>query len=63
MTDVGALFYSAKNFNSDISTLNVSDVTEMQGMFCSASIFNIYISRWGMGLAGMFCHASASIVT
>jgi surface protein len=34
------MFYDAKSFNQDISKWNVSNVTDMSGMFYEARLFN-----------------------
>ena len=43
---MGCMFFGVFAFNSDISGLDVSNVTNMSYMFCCAKIFNSDISGW-----------------
>jgi surface protein len=40
------MFDGASSFNQDISKWNVSNITDMECMFCRASAFNQDISKW-----------------
>ena len=40
------MFFDAKSFNGDISTWDVSKVTNMLGMFRRAKLFNGDVSKW-----------------
>ena len=40
------MFYSARNFNNDISTWDISSVIDMSHMFYSARNFNKSLSAW-----------------
>ncbi len=42
------MFAGAKNFNSDISAWNVSNVVDMSGMFNGASKFNSNLNSWNV---------------
>jgi surface protein len=42
-----ALFYAASSFNSDVSSWNVSSVTDLRSMFEKASSFNQNLCPWG----------------
>ena len=46
VTDMSGMFESARSFNQDISTWDVSSVLNMSGMFLEAEIFNQDISAW-----------------
>jgi surface protein len=43
-----SLFYSAVNFNQNISNWNVSNVINMNSMFSGATNFNKDISSWNV---------------
>lgn len=64
VTDAYAMFAYAEAFNGDINIGNwdVSNVTNMHGMFGGASIFNADISNWDVSnvtnMKFMFSHAS-----
>ena len=45
VTDMSGMFYSS-SFNQDISSWDVSNVTNMGDMFDSANAFNQDISSW-----------------
>ena len=45
-TDMKELFKDKTNFNGDISTWDVSNVTTMEGMFEGADKFNKDVSKW-----------------
>ncbi len=57
------IFYNQGNFNQNISTWDVSNVTSMIGMFSSASSFNSDLSLWDVSsvtdMDSMFSYASA----
>lgn len=46
VTNMHAVFYSATNFNGDISGWDTSNVTRMFNMFSGASAFNQNIGHW-----------------
>jgi len=46
ITDMSNMFYSAEDFNQDISGLDTSSVTDMSGMFSFANTFTGDISGW-----------------
>ena len=58
ITDMSELFRET-NFNGDISNWNVSNVTNMCGMFFRCKIFNQDISSWNISnvkdMSYMFC--------
>jgi surface protein len=60
--DMGGMFLSAWNFNSDISGWNVSSVTSMNSMFQNAQNFNRDLSGWDVSsvtnMGWMFYYAS-----
>ena len=43
---MGAIFWGASAFNGDLSSWNVSSVTDMYGMFLGAISFNDDLSSW-----------------
>jgi surface protein len=61
-TVINQMFYGCSNFNVDISSWNVSNVTTMQGMFFNTP-FNQNIGGWDVSsvttMASMFLFASA----
>ena len=46
ITDMNDMFYSAQNFNQDLSAWDVSNVTTMSYMFYNAQNFNQNLSTW-----------------
>jgi surface protein len=60
ITDMSFLFYKNEKFNGDISKWDVSNVTNMAGMF-AGSKFNRDISGWNVSkvksMAGMFAES------
>ncbi|MFV0553610.1 MAG: BspA family leucine-rich repeat surface protein [Mangrovibacterium sp.] len=62
-TNLGYVFRSCSNFNSDISGWDVSAVTDMQSVFSSATSFNQDISGWDVSavtnMQSMFSGASS----
>ena len=46
VTDMGAMFFYAFNFNQDLSNWDVSRVTDMGKMFSVAESFNQDLSKW-----------------
>ena len=58
ITDMSYLFGDT-NFNGDISAWDVSNVTNMHGMFYNCRYFNKDISNWDVSnvtdMYGMFC--------
>ncbi len=46
VTNMSAMFFSAKSFNSNINDWNVSNVTDMGFMFYDATNFNQPLDRW-----------------
>ena len=61
VTDLSEFFWGQPVFNQDISGWNVSNVTQMPGMFRQASAFNQNISSWNVSsvinMAYMFVSA------
>merc|ERR1719378_494642 len=57
------MFYSALSFNGDVSSWDVSQVTNMESMFSSASSFNGDVSSWDVSqvtnMKSMFASASS----
>ena len=54
MTNMDSMFSGASSFTSDLSSWNVSGVTDMRSMFIGASSFNGDISGWDVsGVADM----------
>ena len=50
ITDMSNLFYNSKfeNINIDVSNWNVSNVTNMNYMFCNCKNFNCNLSNWNV---------------
>ena len=42
------MFYNCKNFNSDISKWDVSNVTNMESMFYNCKNFNSGLNKWNV---------------
>ena len=63
ITDMSFLFYKNEKFNGDISKWDVSNVTNMAGMFAESK-FNGDISKWNVSkvksMAGMFAESKFS---
>jgi surface protein len=63
VTDLSYVFKGATNFNHNIGSWDVSNVTNMVEMFSSATVFNQDISGWVVSnatqMAGMFEYARA----
>jgi surface protein len=49
---MGLMFTSVSRFNQNISSWNVSKVTDMGSMFSNATDFNQNLSSWVTGLTG-----------
>jgi surface protein len=62
-TSLNKAFYNSTNFNSNISSWNVSNVTNMTSMFENAIIFNQNISGWNVSnvtnMTSMFQNSTA----
>ena len=60
---MSSMFFGAASFNGDISTWNVSSVTDMSSMFFGAASFNGDISTWNVSsvtdMSSMFFGAAA----
>ena len=58
VTDMGSMFYNARNFNQDLSAWDVSAVIDMGWMFDGAQSFNQNLSAWDVSavtnMYGMF---------
>src|SRR5690554_4368547 len=66
VTNMRGMFHSARIFNQDIGTWDVSNVTTMEKMFADASIFNQDIGGWDVSsvtnMSNMFRAANVSSV-
>lgn len=62
LTDLSAMFITARSFNGNISTWDVGNVTNMDKMFYRANAFNGDISSWNVSavtnFSGMFREAT-----
>jgi surface protein len=58
VTDMNNLFYGKSNFNSDISSWDVSSVIDMGYMFYKASSFNQNLCPWGPKLPVTFIYGT-----
>ena len=61
--NMARMFFSAENFNSDISHWDVSNVTQMRAIFREARLFNHDLSNWNVSkvidMNQMFTEASS----
>ena len=63
---MASMFMGATVFNADISTWDVSSVTNMSGMFVDATSFDGDISKWDVSgvtsMSGMFGQAESFVI-